>query len=192
MKDQGLPLDRISSLPPSIIQTILTRMPMRDAFRTSILSQSWRHHCRNMPTLVFDNFRGHYDPNRSNKCPILGFSLYLYGVDSCWEIDQIILHLSRNYALKAFRLLICSGDEHKLLPAFFTLQQLMVLELQICAFQPPVTFKGFSRLVRLYLHNVSITARDVLRLISCCPLLKDLTLHVTQFLNTRLNKSTIA
>ncbi|KAI7740077.1 hypothetical protein M8C21_011415 [Ambrosia artemisiifolia] len=192
MEAEGLPLDRISSLPPSIIHLILIRMPVRDAFRTSILSQNWRHHCRYIPTLWFDNFHGPYDETLSNKCtmlhsvvypilllhrgPILQFILYLYGVNSCCEIDQIILHLSRNAALKDFRLWICSGDEHKLLPAFFKLQELMVLELRNCAFQPPVTFKGFSMLVKLYFYEVSIAAKDFLRIISNCPLLKDFTL----------------
>ncbi|KAJ0435996.1 putative F-box domain, leucine-rich repeat domain superfamily, F-box-like domain superfamily [Helianthus annuus] len=183
-----IPMDRMSNLPPSIIQNILTLMPMPDAFRTSILSRNWRYHCRNISKLCFDNYMYH----TRNKCtflhdvvypvlllhqgPILEFSLHLNRMDSCWEVDQIILHLSRNYALKEFQLLINLGDEYKLLPAFFNLQHLTALKLKNCAFQPPVTFKGFERLVILYFYKVSITAEVFIRIISNCPLLKDFTL----------------
>ncbi|KAJ0669509.1 putative F-box domain, leucine-rich repeat domain superfamily, F-box-like domain superfamily [Helianthus annuus] len=187
-----IPMDRMSNLPPSIIQNILTRMPMRDAFRTSILSRNWRYHCRNMSKLSFDKYMFHTRFALSKKCtflhhvvypvlllhqgPILEFSLRLNVIDSCWEIDQIILHLSRNYALKEFQLSIGPGGEYTLLPAFFNLQHLTVLKLHNCAFQPPVTSKGFGRLVTLYFYNVSITAEAFLRFISSCPLLKDFTL----------------
>ncbi|KAJ0669514.1 putative F-box domain, FBD domain, leucine-rich repeat domain superfamily [Helianthus annuus] len=184
--------DRMSNLPPSIIQKILTLMPMPDAFRTSILSRNWRCHCRNISKLCFDNYQFHPRFALSNKStflhdvvypvlllhqgPILEFSLRLNGIDSRWEIDQIIVHLSRNYALKEFQLWIWSRDEYKLLPAFFNLQHLTVLKLQNCAFQPPVTFKGFERLVILQFYEVSITAEVFQRFISNCPLLKEFTL----------------
>ncbi|KAI3731645.1 hypothetical protein L1987_62834 [Smallanthus sonchifolius] len=193
MEVEGLPLDRISNLPPNIIQTILTLMPNRDAFRTSILSQNWRDHCLNIPKLRFDDalFRGSAFEDKSIKCklllvvypvvlrhqgPILSFYLCLSQLNSCCEIDQIILHLSRNATLKQFLLRISSGDQHKLLPAFFKLQQLVVLVLQNCAFQPPLTFNGFSKLVTLSFTNVSITAEVFLQFISNCPLLKYFTL----------------
>ncbi|KAJ0634235.1 putative F-box domain, FBD domain, F-box-like domain superfamily protein [Helianthus annuus] len=179
-----IPMDRMSNLPPSIIQNILALMPMPDAFRTSILSRNWRYHCRNISKLCFDKCLFHtrflhdvvYPVLLLHQGPILEFSLCLDGIDRCWEIDQIILHLSRNYALKEFQLWIWSRDEYKLLPAFFNLQHLTALKLKNCAFQPPVTFKGFERLVILHFYEVSITAEVFLRFISNCPLLKDFTL----------------
>ncbi|XP_076960402.1 F-box/FBD/LRR-repeat protein At1g13570-like [Bidens hawaiensis] len=190
MEIQKLPLDRISSFPPNIIQTILSLMPMRDAFRTSILSQNWRDYCLNIPKLVFDDavFQGPTCQNTSirfkplyiiypilllHQGPILDFSLCMSQLKSSCEIDQIILSLSRNPTVKKLTLCIRTGDDHKLLPAFFKLQQLTVLKLQNCAFQPPVTFKGFSRLVSLSFNNVSITAKSFL---SSCPQLNDFTL----------------
>ncbi|KAJ0436003.1 putative F-box domain, FBD domain, F-box-like domain superfamily protein [Helianthus annuus] len=194
MEVQDLPSETTStSLPPNIIQTILTLMPMRDAFRTSILSHNWRNQCLNIPKLTFDDavFQGPSCKNGSmrwkllyivypilllHQGPILEFSLCISQLISCCEIDQIILHLSRIATLKKLTLCIESGDDHKLLPAFFNLQKLTVLKLQKCVFQPPVTFKGFSRLVRLSFNNVSITAEVFLRFISNCPKLKDFTL----------------
>ncbi|MFS8021651.1 putative F-box domain, FBD domain, leucine-rich repeat domain superfamily [Helianthus anomalus] len=193
MEVQDLPLETTSSLPPNIIQTILTLMPLRDAFRTSILSHNWRNQCLNIPKLMFDDavFQGPTCKNLSirfkllyivypilllHQGPLLEFSLSISQLISCCEIDQIILHLSRIATLKKLTLCIESGDDHKLLPAFFNLQQLTVLKLQKCVFQPPVTFKGFSRLISLSFNNVSITAKVFLRFISNCPQLKDFTL----------------
>ncbi|KAI7726306.1 hypothetical protein M8C21_014362 [Ambrosia artemisiifolia] len=108
--------------------------------------------------------------------PILEFSLCISRLSSCCEIDQIILHLSKSDTLKKLTLCIGAGDDHKLLPAFFKLQQLTDLKLQNCVFQPPVTFKGFSSLVSLCLNNVSITEEVFLQFISNCPELKNFTL----------------
>ncbi|KAM0003285.1 putative F-box domain, RST domain, leucine-rich repeat domain superfamily [Helianthus debilis subsp. tardiflorus] len=193
MEVQDLAYEKMSSLPPNIIQTILTLMPMRDAFRTSILSNNWRNQCLNIPKLMFDDevFQGSTCKNLSirfkllyivypilllHQGPLLELSLCISQLISCCEIDQIILHLSKSATLKKFTLCIKSGDDHKLLPAFFNLQQLTVLKLQNCVFQPPVTFKGFSRLVSLCFNNVSLTAKVLLRFIYNCPQLKDFTL----------------
>lgn len=193
MEAEGSSSDMISNLPPTITQTMLTFLPMQDAFRTSILSRSWRHHCVKMPKLKFDDeIFQHSSHNRlSNKCkllhvvypilllhqrPILEFSLCFSQLISCCEIDQIVLRLSGNPTLKSFTLCIGSGDDHKLLSSFYMLQQLTHLKLQNCAFQPPSKFSGFNLLTSLYFHNVSITVKNLLRFISNCPLLKSFTL----------------
>ncbi|KAJ0435993.1 putative F-box domain, leucine-rich repeat domain superfamily, F-box-like domain superfamily [Helianthus annuus] len=179
MEAQGLPLDRISSFPPNIIHTILTRMPLRDAFRTSTLSHNWRYHCRNIPKLRFDHqtlavklFHVIFSILLLHQGPILAFSLAL-PLTSCWEIDQ---NLSRDATLKEFTLRFQTGEAHKLLSAFFKLQELTVLNLFNCVFRPPVTFTGFNRLVKFSFHHVIITAEVFLPLISNCPLLKDFSL----------------
>ncbi|KAJ0630541.1 putative F-box domain-containing protein [Helianthus annuus] len=52
-RTQCLNSDIISTLPQNIIEDILTRMPIRDALRTSALSKKWRYTWRGMPQLVF-------------------------------------------------------------------------------------------------------------------------------------------
>ncbi|XP_035842869.1 F-box/FBD/LRR-repeat protein At1g13570 isoform X2 [Helianthus annuus] len=53
-KTQCLNSDIISTLPQNIIENnILSRMTLRDAVRTSILSKEWRYTWRSMPKLVF-------------------------------------------------------------------------------------------------------------------------------------------
>ncbi|KAL7605149.1 hypothetical protein Lser_V15G15185 [Lactuca serriola] len=193
MEVEGSSLDMINNLPPNIIQAMLTFLPVRDAFKTSILSQDWRYHCVNMPKLKFDDelFQKFPYNHLSNRCkllhivcpilllhhrPILEFSLSASQLSSCCEIDQIILHLSRNPTLKSFTLCIGSGKDHKLLSSFFMLQQLTHLNLQNCKFQPPSKFYGFGMLTSLYFHNVGVTVKVLLRFIFNCPLLKSFTL----------------
>ncbi|XP_071705491.1 F-box/FBD/LRR-repeat protein At1g13570-like [Rutidosis leptorrhynchoides] len=51
--NKELSLDRISILPPSIIDAILCLLPTKDAVRTSILSSEWRYNWTNIPVLHF-------------------------------------------------------------------------------------------------------------------------------------------
>nr|XP_043613823.1 F-box/FBD/LRR-repeat protein At1g13570-like [Erigeron canadensis] len=53
MKAQRLSLDIISTLPPSIIETILCFLPIEEAARTSVLSREWRYHWIKIPKLEF-------------------------------------------------------------------------------------------------------------------------------------------
>nr|GEW21906.1 hypothetical protein [Tanacetum cinerariifolium] len=55
MKVQRLSSDILSTLPENVIDDILTRMPIRDAVRTSILSRKWRFCWTSIPKLVFDD-----------------------------------------------------------------------------------------------------------------------------------------
>ncbi|KAF5942780.1 hypothetical protein HYC85_020422 [Camellia sinensis] len=53
--DNVLGQDLISDLPQSIIETILTKLPIRDAVRTFSLSSKWRYIWANLTQLVFDD-----------------------------------------------------------------------------------------------------------------------------------------
>lgn len=53
MEGQQLSLDRISSLPPTVIETILCLLPIQEAARTSILSRQWRYKWTKIPKVVF-------------------------------------------------------------------------------------------------------------------------------------------
>ncbi|KAI7740079.1 hypothetical protein M8C21_011417 [Ambrosia artemisiifolia] len=190
MKAQCLPLDIISNLPSSIIQTILTFLPIRDAFRTSILSRKWRYHCANIPKLEFNEglWRGPEFPNKHklfldiytilllHHCPVLEFSLCIPQLKSCCEIDQIIHYLSRNTALEKFTLCIGLGIRHKLPTSFFSLQNLTHLKLRYCAIPPLATFPRFGRLTSLCFYGVVITDATLLQFLSCCPMIKNFTL----------------
>ncbi|XP_074283970.1 F-box/FBD/LRR-repeat protein At3g52680-like [Silene latifolia] len=48
-------LDRVSQLPDPIILSILSRLPLEDSARASILSKTWKNYCRLYPVLYFDH-----------------------------------------------------------------------------------------------------------------------------------------
>ncbi|KAI3731641.1 hypothetical protein L1987_62830 [Smallanthus sonchifolius] len=185
---EGLPLDIISNLPSSIIQTILTFMPIRDAFRTSVLSRNWRYHCANITKLDFnDEMRrrsGKYKLSLDiykvlllHHGPVLEFSLCMFELDSCFEIDKIILYLSRNTALEKLTLCIgLDGHYHKLPSSFFSFQNLTHLKLFNCAIHPLASFSGFGRLTSLCFYDVVITKSTLLWFLRCCPKIKNFTL----------------
>nr|XP_043625888.1 F-box/FBD/LRR-repeat protein At1g13570-like [Erigeron canadensis] len=186
--DQGLNLDIISTLPLNIIENILTLMPIKDAWRTSILSREWRYCWTTMPRLVFDksSYFRKLDVYKLvnailhvlllHKGPIEELNIDLGHHEIVSEIDQIILHLSRINNVKR---LIFNLDDHyyyKLPQAFFSLQELEYLHLSNCYFEPPVTFHGFSGLKTLRFFNVRINPQILKQLLSNCPLLDELCL----------------
>ncbi|XP_074283988.1 uncharacterized protein LOC141608545 [Silene latifolia] len=48
-------LDRVSQLPDPIILSILSRLPLEDSARASILSKTWKNYCESYPILYFDH-----------------------------------------------------------------------------------------------------------------------------------------
>lgn len=56
--------DFISDLSQSIIEKVLTELPIRDAVRTSILSKHWRYQWTTMTQLVFDEKCVSYSDDR--------------------------------------------------------------------------------------------------------------------------------
>ncbi|KAM0047748.1 putative F-box domain, leucine-rich repeat domain superfamily, F-box-like domain superfamily [Helianthus debilis subsp. tardiflorus] len=194
MEPECLLPDRISNLPSSLVQTILTLIPIRDAYRTSILSRNWRHRCVNLPKLEFDDKLLEKSTNSqlSIKCkvvhaiytvlllhrgPVLEFSLCVSQLPSCCEIDQIIMHLANNTTVEKFNLVIGLGHSaYKLPSSFFSLKRLTHINLNNCVVQLQSTSFRFERLTRLCFHNVSITNKMLISFISCCPILKSLTL----------------
>lgn len=183
--------DFISDLPQSIIESILVQLPIRDAVRTSILSTKWRYKWSSITQLVFDekcaaywNERGGIQKNVVkfitkllflHQGPIHKFQIMNSNLQSCPDIDQWILFLSRN-DIKDLVLELGDGDFFRVPSCLFNCKKLTRLELSRCELDPPVGFKGFSCLKSLNLHQVLISPEAIESLISNCPLLENLSL----------------
>ncbi|CAI0459214.1 unnamed protein product [Linum tenue] len=115
-------MDILSNLPPDVTDHILTLLPIKEAAKTSLLSQKWRHRWRTIPHLVLDrdfaaviphNNEGSSSSTSSSsleyinkvtmeinralalhKGPITKFVLAVPGLRPSPEIDQILLRLS--------------------------------------------------------------------------------------------------
>ncbi|KAL4561346.1 hypothetical protein LXL04_033511 [Taraxacum kok-saghyz] len=164
--------DRISNLQEHLIDSILERVPIEDAVRTSILSRKWRHTWTNMRALVFDgDFSYKFAINGAfrrkgliriinqvlflHKGPILKFHLHIpenISRDSFQEIDQWMHFLSRNSVTEI--VLINSNQLYKLPCYMFCCRELRKLKLKDCLFKPPLEFEGFLNLEDLELTNI--------------------------------------
>ena len=164
--------DRISNLQEYLIDSILERVPIEDAVRTSILSRKWRHTWRNMRALVFDkHFSNKFAKNGAfgrngfiwiinqvlflHKGPILTFLLHIpdnIPRDSFQEIDQWMHFLSRNGVTEI--VLTNLNRLYKLPCHMFSCGELKKLELENSLFKPPHEFKGFLNLEDLKLTNI--------------------------------------
>lgn len=186
-----LDMDFVSDLPQSIIESILTRLPIRDAVRTSILSSKWRYKWNALTQLVFDEKcvtlstdRGLVEKNLVNfitralflhQGPIHKFQLSTSYLQSCPDIDQWILFLSRN-DIKELVLELGEGEWFRVPSCLFKCKKLTRMELFRCELDPPPSFTGFLCLKSLNLHQVIIAPEAIESLISSCPLLESLAL----------------
>ncbi|KAI4387558.1 hypothetical protein MLD38_005380 [Melastoma candidum] len=184
--------DLISDLPQSILESILVRLPIRDAVQTSLLSRKWRYRWASITRLAFDDeCVEKTSSDRSlvegklvrfitralflHEGPIHTFSLTSTYLQSCPDLDQWILFLSRR---DVKQLVLRLGEEEWLrVPScLFNFSKLNHLELFRCELEFPPGFKGFMFLRSLVLHQVLIQTESIECLISSCPLLENLAL----------------
>lgn len=183
--------DNISNLPQSIIETILTKLPLRDAVRTSILSSKWRYKWASLTQLEFDDKCVYGTHDRAlaeinlvkfvsrflflHDGPIHRFTLSTAYLQSSPDVDQWLLFLSRK-DVKELILELGDGEWFRVPSCLFSYRKLVRLELVRCELDPPSSFKGFPFLKHLNLQQVLIAPDVVENLISSCPLLESLTL----------------
>ncbi|XP_062023593.1 F-box/FBD/LRR-repeat protein At1g13570-like [Rosa rugosa] len=184
-------LDRISSLPNEVTEKILSRLPLKEAVRTSILSTKWRYKSEILQDLVFDDrcvsTQSHPTCSFVNIVdhvlllhtgPIRKFKLSRRDELATRDMDRWILHLSRNPVIKEMILEIWKGNPYSVPSCLFSCQDIIYLELYRCLLNHPrSTFKGFRSLKTLDLENVTIIQDVFENLIDCSPLLEILYLR---------------
>ncbi|KAK4434326.1 F-box/FBD/LRR-repeat protein [Sesamum alatum] len=188
----GCEVDRISNLPPDIIDNILKLLSLTDAVRTSILSRGWRYKWLTIPHLVFDDNFLWKLPDRHtdiasiisqvlslHKGSIVKFSLEIYSPSiQSRDIDDYLLFLS-NHRIKECKLYYSSV--HPISLFLFTFDHLRHLYLVCVKLRPLSTFKGFGRLVRLHLENVHFAPGEFKLFICKCPMLEYLQIEYTGY-----------
>ncbi|XP_055805712.1 F-box/FBD/LRR-repeat protein At1g13570-like [Solanum dulcamara] len=193
---ESLPLDVLSNLPENVIDVILMSLPFRDAVRTSILSNIWRYKWCRLPELTLDdtfwktknNLIFHttaitkiiYHILIFHEGPITKFTLCVPKSRSCPMIDDLIYFLAKNGIQDLVLKLPFKGEPYELPPSFFKSLQLRNLILQNCLILRPPTFKGFDRLIKLELCEVTISSELLGSLISHCLLLEHLVLYIAE------------
>ncbi|KAI7724942.1 hypothetical protein M8C21_005495 [Ambrosia artemisiifolia] len=209
-KAKRSPLDRVSTLPQPILETILCLLPTEEAARTSILSRDWRYKWTTIPKLEFKldkrtvgneqmsvseltseiaSTRKNMDMHdvhqllllRQGPLHELTVSMRDYCEHyECLEFDQIVLHLSRNHTVKKLTLAGSDNFWYELPNSVFSL--LHLTDLYLCSFDidHPPTFDGFGGLGSLQLSDVKISTKTLLHLLSNSPSLKKLSLDISE------------
>ncbi|KAF8407760.1 hypothetical protein HHK36_006896 [Tetracentron sinense] len=183
--------DIISNLPDQVMETILAHLPIRDAIKTSLLSNKWRYKWNFIPTLVFHEQHTSFPTNPkaflSNKLvnfvnrvllhhngSIEKFELYIHSLQG-YVIDSWILFLSKN-GVKEIVLMFWTRDRYEVHSSFFSFEAICSLYLCRCILKPPPMFKGFSYLKSLNLESVALADEVFESMISSCTALEILTL----------------
>ncbi|XP_059648643.1 F-box/FBD/LRR-repeat protein At1g13570-like [Cornus florida] len=186
--------DIMSNLPSEVTENILMLLPLRDAVRTSILSRKWRYKWVNLPQLVFDDTlvkdsMENDDPLLHSKLfkiifqvlllhngPIVKFTLSISALKICSEIHPLMVFLSKN-GIRELAIDICDLNGYRFPSSLFSCEELRQLYLSNCSFDPPLTFKGFSRITSLEFILVDFGDGVLEKLVSSCPLLERLKLE---------------
>ncbi|CAM0951558.1 unnamed protein product [Alopecurus aequalis] len=158
--------DALISLPTGVLDSILARVGLRDAVRTSALSRAWRRRWEALPSLDLDFPRAKGDKGASAglravdsvllRCPGRVRRFYAY-VDNLHaeRIDDWLLVFSRR-SIEVFNLISVVDGFIALPSSLFSCTRLTTLRLYGCAIPPlpPVDFVGLPELRNLALINV--------------------------------------
>uniref|UniRef100_A0A7N1A645 F-box domain-containing protein n=2 Tax=Kalanchoe fedtschenkoi TaxID=63787 RepID=A0A7N1A645_KALFE len=186
-------VDRISKLPDNLQESILERLPIKDAVRTSILSRKWRYIWTVRERLNFGEAFASLIPKFAAKkyVRIIHRILFLHhgpveyvsliipkGVTADFiDLNSWLLILSRKgvqeLEIDVFGYL---ETEVSLCSSLFQCHSLKFLKLSYFELKPPSDFCGFFRLVTLHLLHVTISSDLLSSLISKCKKLENLCL----------------
>ncbi|KAL1829855.1 hypothetical protein ACET3Z_008267 [Daucus carota] len=181
--------NNISDLPSNIIEKILTKIPIRDAVKTSILSTKWRYQWTAMTLLVFDEIPdGSLDDQKAAEIRLANFvtqflllhdgPIHKFKVTTSYmrmstDIDQWLRVISR----KDIEELIL-GENWNCINSIPTPSHLFscqgLTRLKLCKFvvKPPLKFQGFPCLKYLNLVHCTVALEFIENLLSSCPLLE--------------------
>ncbi|XP_042502990.1 F-box/FBD/LRR-repeat protein At1g13570-like isoform X2 [Macadamia integrifolia] len=179
--------DIVSVMPPNITENILSRLPIKEAVRTSILSKKWRYNWFTLPELVFDCSLGHPLINQNDKLvkfvngvvllhrgPICKFVLSRLWIPNSSDIDKWILCASRNGIQKLILDLLPQSKHYELPLCLYSCEQLTHMELSFCTLRRPPMFATFKSLRSLLLYKIDFVGFTFENLIARCPLLERL------------------
>ncbi|KAJ3687971.1 hypothetical protein LUZ61_017135 [Rhynchospora tenuis] len=169
--------DRISALPEEIKISILSRLNVKYAIRTSALARSWRHLWTHLPCLRlgigcdrdlldYDNDSGDLRVTSdwiervsnlisSLRGPLVVFKLsHLFRTRQSPLVQNLLHLLLQKGGVETLHLSSCFEKVHVHLPPFHSLK---VLRLFGCHVLLPAGFRGFNSLTNLCLDHVEIS-----------------------------------
>ncbi|EPS66566.1 f-box family protein, partial [Genlisea aurea] len=174
--------DLISELPQSVAEIILTKLPILEAVRTSVLSRRWRYRWSSLTDIVFDDrsvIKSRIDRTNdfitkllfAHNGPVHKFSISTSHLKIGPEIDQWLLFVSRK-DIRDLVIELRKGSWITMPSCVFSCSKLTRLELSYCQFDIPPNFSGFPFLKYLKLKYFYTDTDDLDNLISSSPCLE--------------------
>ncbi|KAG6516749.1 F-box/LRR-repeat protein At5g02910-like [Zingiber officinale] len=183
--------DYLSGLPDSLLHHILSFLPTRDSVRSSLLARRWRRLWESVPAIVFSsvdkssaNSVDRFLASRSCSCSISHLRLFKIKLEDGGALVRDLLIYAKSHGAQdvTLRQFFFPSDHLPLFDILFDWPSLVALNLQliytdIWEFTLPnrIIFSNLKTL-SLMLGIAEISATSLARLLSCCPVLEELTL----------------
>ncbi|XP_027769019.1 F-box protein At5g03100-like [Solanum pennellii] len=90
-------IDRISQLPEGLIVRILSRLSIKEAFRTSILSKDWQYFWTSIDNIVYEEEYGRSDSSTETVHKFIFLTDNVLPLLSCSSIKKFILNIVFTY-----------------------------------------------------------------------------------------------
>ncbi|CAO2173066.1 unnamed protein product [Urochloa humidicola] len=158
------PLGPVDSLPPEIIQQVLSFLPLRDAVRTSAVSRAWCRLWESAPGLALEwrpdtdaAIARYFGPVRSFEFVLLQGSFWRAGhwvpLLAAKGVQVLKLHFRGHWSV---------GSQHCMGASIFSCRELTSLDLGDCEIPAaPPGLAGFPKLTSLCLWGVTFRANGV-------------------------------
>ncbi|KAF7066821.1 hypothetical protein CFC21_072756 [Triticum aestivum] len=191
-------IDLLGDLPEDVLCTILSKLPLEDAVRTSAVSRKWRYLWTVCPKLSFDGNKICGKNNHEKRVYNLVFSHIVnrvLGQCSGKLVEELEIKIELNQMLVEhldnwFRFAVSSrtkalvfdlAREQRQPPGCVdrykfpfelldedSICRLQKLHLSFVDFQPPMHFSGFPNLRKLDLSIVNVSGKDIQHMLSNC------------------------
>eukprot|EP00253_Pinus_taeda_P035108 PITA_35108 len=198
--------DKFSTLPDAILCSILSKIPVKEAIRSSLLSKRWRFLYTQMPQLILSPhlLLGplHPDPLsiatveniiskilllHSSDLEVFYLSIDVYpsaricNIDTQWRFtrDSVYKWVRCAAWRNVQHLTLCDSPEREIPPpALFSCTRLVTLTLYNYILSPlPTHFYGFNHLTTCNFNYMELTDQSLAHFVSHCPLLQNFSLH---------------
>ncbi|KAM3318588.1 hypothetical protein ACQJBY_036004 [Aegilops geniculata] len=192
------PVDLLGDLPEDVLCTVLSKLSLEEAVRTSAISRKWRYLWTVCPKLSFDGNTIRGKNNYEKRVYNLVFSHIVNRVlrqcrgklveelEMKIELNRMLVEHLDNWVRFAVSsrtkaLVFDLAREQRQPPGCVdrykfpfelldedSIHRLQKLHLSFVDFQPPMHFSGFPNLRKLYLSIVSVNGKDIQHMLSNC------------------------
>ena len=187
---------QFADLPDDLLSTILSKLPLKEAARTVILSSKWNDVWRVCPKLRFDGFTVCSDSvfggeqytqkfidnvnavMQKHQCMVVEELVIKFGFDKR-VLDHINMWVAFAVSSRTESLALDLGpvdiqgriDQYRFPVELLdnrSISRLRHLQLSVASFELPLQFSGFPNLRALDLHLVNVTRKDLQDMLSNC------------------------